>query len=467
MRAALDARPASVPGMRRNGQLAAQPCAGLALRMRVLLVCHGFPPDSIGGVEQHVDGLSQALVQQGHSVHVLTRANGNGEPQGTRLGLRSGNPTVTGLVYRWEGLHSLRDTYTCPPMADAVAAFLREQHAAGQRFDLVHVHHLIGLSIDSLRVFRAAGLPLVMTVHDYWLPCPRGQMWRHDEQVCEQLTPERCGPCLQATFPHWVGADDRETIAAELHAQARAVLALPDALVVPSARAIPAYAALGVDARRFTVVENGVDTPALTQLDPPPAGPGPLRLGYLGTLLPSKGLHVLLAAIQRLPAGLVDLQIHGNAVSYHGDDRYLLRCFQQLRPGSRVHYHGPYTTTDLPRLLAGIDVLCAPALWHEAFGLTVREALAAARPVLVSRIGGLQDAVRHGDEGLVLPPGDIAAWAAAILDLARDRSRVRAMAARTRSRARGFAAMATDLLAVYHRVLGTAGAAAAAADRSA
>jgi glycosyltransferase involved in cell wall biosynthesis len=165
--------------------------------------------------------------------------------------------------------------------------------------------------------------------------------------------------------------------------------------------------------------------------------------------MPSKGLHVLLDAVLALPPGAVSLDIHGNAVPYHGDQSYLTRCFQRLSPGSRVTYHGPYGLSELPRHLAAIDVLAAPALWHEAFGLTVREALAAARPVLVSRIGGLQDAVADGEQGYLLPPGDAAAWAAAIARLAGDRALVARMSQSARSRARGFTAMASDLLAVY------------------
>jgi len=69
--------------------------------------------------------------------------------------------------------------------------------------------------------------------------------------------------------------------------------------------------------------------------------------------------------------------------------------------------------------------------------------------VLVSRIGGLQDAVEDGAQGYVLPPGDVDAWAAALQRLAADPREVRRLAAHTRSRARGFDAMAADLLAVY------------------
>jgi glycosyltransferase involved in cell wall biosynthesis len=275
--------------------------------------------------------------------------------------------------------------------------------------------------------------------------------------ACETAPRQGCGECLQATFPHWLRSDDREAKVRAVHERALAALSLPQRLVVPSARAIPPFVALGVAADRFHVVENGVDTERLLTLPPPAAGPGPLRLGYFGTLIPSKGLHVLIDAVQALPSGTVELRIHGNAASYHGDDSYLVRCFQRLRPGSGITYHGPYGLDDLPRLLSSIDVLAAPALWREAFGLTVREALAAGRPVLLSRIGGLQDAIADGAEGRVLPPGAPAAWAAAIQQVASDRSLVARWSAATRRRARGFVDMSTDLLAVYAEARATSG----------
>ncbi len=417
--------------------------------MRILLVSHGLPPDSVGGVEQHVDGLARALVAAGHAVEIYAREGGAGRPQGDVRVERTGNPQVARVAYRWENVHDLTTMYTSPPMADALRAFLADRAAAGARFDVAHVHHLTGMSTDSLGVLAEAGVPTVMTLHDYWLFCPRGQMFHHREEACETATIERCTGCLSSTFPWWVNAENGAERVGAVHDRARAALALPQRLVVPSARALPPFEALGVPRERFAVVENGVDVESLLELPAPAVGPGPLRVGYFGTVMPSKGLHVLLDAVARLPQGAVRLAIHGNVVPYHGDQSYATKCFQRLRPQDDVHYHGPYGLGDLRRLLAEVDVLAAPALWHEAFGLTVREALAAGRPVLVSRIGGLQDAVEDGAQGYVLPPGDVDAWAAALQRLAADPREVRRLAAHTRSRARGFDAMAADLLAVY------------------
>ena len=419
--------------------------------MRILLLSHGLPPDSVGGVEQHVSGLAAALVELGHDVDIFTRGDLPQRPQGAFEQAVTGNPAVWRAAYRWEGVDSLDALYQCEPMADATARFLSERASAGVRYDVAHVHHLTGMSVESLHRISAAGVPTLLTLHDYWLISPCGQLFFHEGPLEQRADPEQTCAVLTRLFPGWMKEDPRGAVA-RMQERSLAALAAPARLIVPSARAIPAFTGLGVERDRFTVVENGVDTRRLEQLAPPAGGPGPLRVGYFGTLIPSKGLDVLIRAVQQLPPGMVELHVHGNAVPYHGDESYLTKCFQKLQPGSSVTYHGPYSLDEMPGRMATIDLLAAPALWHEAFGLTVREALAAARPVLVSRVGGLQDAVEDGIQGRVLPPGDVSAWAGAIQELADDRNQLLRMVSRCRERARGLAEMAGELAAIYAEV---------------
>ena len=426
--------------------------------MRILLLTHGLPPESVGGVEQHVSGLAGALCAAGREVAIFARSSREGA-QGSLLPEESvAGCAVTRAIYRWEGLRSLRDLYRCTVMEEALSRYL-----SGREFDVAHVHHMTGLSTGAVAVLQAAGIPTVVTLHDYWIMCPRGQMWHKDEHPCEQVEKDQCAACLAPMFGAWlqpgVGPGSGPAKVKEIHDLARQTLGSADRLLTPSARTIPFFARLGLDPHSIGVVENGVDTTGLAGVPPVlevPAGAagaaGPLRIGYLGTLIPSKGLDVLVDAFLRLPQGVATLTVHGNAVPYHGDDGFLTRVFGRLPPGAHVRYHGPYGTGDLPELLAGIDLLVAPALWHEAFGLTVREAQAAGRAVVVSRIGGLQDAVEHGVEGLLVEPGDVGGLTDALAELAADPHRVAAMGAAARRRARGFAAMADELVRVYEDV---------------
>lgn len=415
--------------------------------MRILLITHGLPPDSVGGVEQHVDGLAQALCAAGHQVEIFARTSRDGEP-GTHLVEEWRGCRVTRTIYRWQDLASLRDLYVSELMEASLQRFLDAAAADGRGFDVAHVHHLTGLSTGSVELLAAAGIPVVLTLHDYWLMCPRGQMWHRNGHACEAVEPTTCASCLTPTFAQWLPPDRAAELVGEIHDLARSTLAAASRLLTPSARTIPFYERLGIPADRIHVVENGVDTDALREV-PPPADRGPLRIGYLGTLIPSKGLDTLVAAQQALPPGTSTLSIHGNVVPYHGDEGFLTRVFTGLQPGAGVSYHGPYETADLPRLLAGIDVLVAPALWHEAFGLTVREALAAGRPVIVNRVGGLQDAVTDGVEGRIVEPGDIGELTRTLAELAADRSALRRMGLAARGRTRGFGPMAAELVDHY------------------
>ena len=79
--------------------------------MRILLVSHGLPPDSVGGVEQHVDGLARALVAAGHEVEIFARSHLPGTKQGEWTTLPGDAPRIHRVAYRWENVHTLADIY--------------------------------------------------------------------------------------------------------------------------------------------------------------------------------------------------------------------------------------------------------------------------------------------------------------------------------------------------------------------
>ncbi|MFN7147482.1 MAG: glycosyltransferase, partial [Myxococcota bacterium] len=140
--------------------------------MRILHVAHGWPPDGLGGTELYAAALADAQARAGHVVAHWTPA---GLP---RRRLR------------------FRETFARP---EAEADFTRALDAA--RPDVVHVHHLTGASMGIPALAKDRGARVVVTLHDAWLACARGQLVDRDGETCAGPSEARCGRCLAPA--HW------------------------------------------------------------------------------------------------------------------------------------------------------------------------------------------------------------------------------------------------------------------------
>lgn len=166
--------------------------------------------------------------------------------------------------------------------------------------------------------------------------------------------------------------------------------------------------------RTVTLIPNGVT---------PPAAPGGARSGdgrrilFVGRNEPRKGLAILLAALEHLPGHVVLDVVGVSPDELDGDVPKDCRA--------RMRIHGRPDDEALRRLLSGADVLCAPSLGGESFGLVLAEAMAHGVPVVASDITGYRDVLAPGC-GILVPPGDATRLAQALRAvLADERLRVR------------------------------------------
>lgn len=184
----------------------------------------------------------------------------------------------------------------------------------------------------------------------------------------------------------------------------------------------------------YRIVPNAIDATAL----PPRANGSGRRILFVGRPDERKGLPVLLRAVARLPD--VELDLVGVEPG-------------EVAAGGRVRAHGRVRDHERARLLAGADVLCAPSLGRESFGVVLLEAMAAGVPVVASRIPGYQ-AVVPAEAGRLVPPGDEDALAAALAELVDDRAlRARMGDAGRRAAARyDWSRVGDELVAVYREL---------------
>jgi glycosyltransferase involved in cell wall biosynthesis len=225
-----------------------------------------------------------------------------------------------------------------------------------------------------------------------------------------------------------------------------------------AAGAYPCNVAAGEILRRkglggeLAVLPLGVDLGAFETVDRPPPS-GTLRVGFVGRLIPHKGVDVLLEAAALDPR--LSVEVFGAGPMEDG----LRRTTEDLGISSRVTFHGHVNDSDIPAVYQRFDVLAVPSVpmptWIEQFGRVVVEAMASGVPVVASASGALPDVI--GDAGLLVPPRDPAALASALgrlLDEPSSWSQLRAKGL-SKSDRYSWASVAEEQIKFYRAAIGS------------
>jgi phosphatidylinositol alpha-mannosyltransferase len=172
-----------------------------------------------------------------------------------------------------------------------------------------------------------------------------------------------------------------------------------------------------------------------------------LRILFIGQAVERKGLPVLLRAFEALREHVPAMLTLVGASS--------AEIAPMLLDDRGVRALGKVSEQDKHAELRRAEVLCAPSLSGESFGMVLTEAFAASTPVVASDIPGYRDVARDGLDGLLVPPGDALALAEALRSLALDPARRAAMAAAARERAERFSwtHVAEEVLDCYEQAI--------------
>jgi glycosyltransferase involved in cell wall biosynthesis len=391
--------------------------------LRVLLLGNYLPPR--GGAETHLAGVEALLRGAGHAVEVHAPGEAGGWPD---VRDRVHNPVVRRLV------------------AERIAAF---------RPDVIHVHNFLRrLSTAPFRAAAAAGVPTLLTVHDYQIFCPRTWALRADGSPCPRPSLPLCllGDCrgglagFRGGLVYAANAVRVRWAAATVREEATRIVAPSEALAARLRRTLRPD--VGLLPYPFPEVPDA--------WEPPPSP----DLLFLGRTAPEKGVLELLAALAaaRRDGAALRLTVAG--------DGPLLGAAREraaaLGLGDAVRFEGWVDAARVPDLLRAHGALVLPSVWMENSPVSVHEALAAGRPVLGSVRGGIPELVEDGASGFLFDPLDapsfvraLGRWAA--LDAAGREALGRA-ARRRASEAGGPAGFLLRLLDEYRLAIQSAGA---------
>ncbi len=324
-----------------------------------------------------------------------------------------------------------------PPIAT-----LFRQTIDNWRPDVVHFHNLVGLGMSLPAVAKAAGVKTVMTVHNFWLPCPRGNLIRADFTRCDGPGDGlQCAACVGA-IPQAAPRFQHRLMVAQ-----KTVGEQIDKFLAVSQRVIDLYRQFGFERNQYDVAIASDSATQLWEtqgeLRTRSAFRIPLRFAYFGTIQPIKGLDVLLRAILKLqelrrternsgdetakPTFLnekiatkptkIELSIFG-LITDQEYGKIVNRMIPQIDPEFvSVHVHGEYQPDEVGALLAKVDVVISPSTCEDCAPQGVMEALGAGVPVIGSRIGGIPGLMNGTMGGWLFDAGDAEGLAKIIAEL--------------------------------------------------
>ena len=293
-----------------------------------------------------------------------------------------------------------------PHMAQFAGGLAR--HWAARRPDVVHAHFWMS-GLASVAAARTVGIPVLLTYHASGIEKRRHQGGR-DTSPQERIALER-----------WLST-------------------AVDRVIATTAAERRALCAEGASPDRVAVVPCGVDLHRFSPHGPVwPVRTAARRVVVVSRLVERKGIGNVVAALPAL--GDTELVIAGGLpdglLEDDLDASRLRRLADALGVGDRVHLLGAVPRRRVPALLRSADVVaCCP--WYEPFGMVAVEAMACARPVVATRVGGLAETAVDGETGLLVPPRCPEAIAAALGFLLDEPETARRMGEHGAERARQF-----------------------------
>jgi glycosyltransferase involved in cell wall biosynthesis len=389
----------------------------------------------VGGAETVAIQTRRLLESAGHEVAVFSVAE-DGQTAGEWPGGDRGGTTGARAAGPLKGVWS-------------IDAFRQLDRLLDDRpFDVAHAHNVYeGLTLSVLDALERRRIPTVLTLHDYRALCPNGVLRRPGGGPCTRCLDSP--PFLWSAVRHrCVRGSLRLSAVAAAEASLNRLRRRYErlaGLLAPSRFLRRLFIQAGFPPERIAFVPNAVPETA------PAAAPAvPPRFVFAGRLTEDKGLDVLLHAAQRL-RGVARVAVVG------GGRRERLLATRVAAERLPVDLLGPMAPAAVARELGAGTAVVVPSLWYENCPLVILEAAARGIPAVASDLGGMRELVEHRRTGLLVPPGDPAALAGAMLELVGDPALVHELGGRARRRALGEHSeeqYLARITAVYRRACG-------------
>ncbi|NGX37679.1 MAG: Glycogen synthase [Chlamydiae bacterium] len=378
--------------------------------MKVLKVIHGYPNRFSAGSEVYSQILCHELVEQGCEVVVFTRQeNAYKREYSIEWDV---DPECADIQLCLVNKAHSRDGYRHGAVDEAFGQLLDQYQP-----DVIHIGHLNHLSTSIVLKAQERDIPIVFTLHDFWLMCPRGQFLQAINSKGEDLYPvchsqenEKCAKlCYWRYFSH---QEDEEEIGfwtnwveKRMNHIRQDVLANIDLFIAPSRYLMQRFVNdFSVDPSKIVYLDYGFRRDFLRERKR--SKETLFTFGYIGTHKQAKGIFHLIQGFNRVHEG-AQLKIWGSPLEpFTGSlQSYVSKLNHAVQ--KKIHWEGGYKNQQvLEKVFNHVDAIVVPSIWGENSPLVIHEALEAKVPVITADFGGMKEYIQHEVNGLLFEHRD-------------------------------------------------------------
>lgn len=377
--------------------------------MKILKVIHGYPHRYNAGSEVYSQMLCHELAAQGNEVTVFTRQENAYKPEySVDWEVDPAQPSIKVCLIN---MAHAKDGYQHPKVDEAFVSVLNAYQP-----DLVHIGHLNHLSTSLIEQTHKKGIPILFTLHDFWLMCPRGQFLQGINSKTTDLYPacdsQENEKCARTCYWRYFGnQDDREDIhywtkwVDKRMEHTRCMSALVDLFIAPSHYLMNRFTNdFSIPPSKITYLDYGFYRDRLTGRERQKEKD--FVFGYIGTHKQAKGIFHLIQAFSQTHQA-AQLKIWGPPLQPFTQS--LKAYVKTLGPEveKRINWMGEYRNEAiLADVFNHVDAIVVPSIWGENSPLVIHEALEAKVPVITADYGGMKEYVQHEVNGLLFTHRD-------------------------------------------------------------
>jgi len=351
--------------------------------VRILLISHHLPPEHHAGTEIYTYNLGLALVRAGHEVFLFSRGVfSDWQDYYVDFNYKDGMHILK--INKKANKSNFNKTYS-----DSEVDIIFNKLLKFINPDLVHINHLLHLSFGLVTIIKNNNIPMVMTLHDYWLFCSQIHLHKNF-QICQSKNNHDCAQCI---FKQ--GYENNYNLIIKRDIMAKKIIEMVDIFISPSLFIKNKFIDMfGVSQNKIIHLPNGLKKEDKNIVSNEKSISDKIRLGYFSNIDEAKGLNILLQAYSKISHEKFDLIIYGMINRNYG------LKLDQFYPQWRDYYHGSYDNQQVNQLISeNIDVLVFPSIIYENYPTVVNEALANVKPVIASNAGGTIELIRSGQNG--------------------------------------------------------------------